>query len=420
MFKKLSGNILIYGGTNAIKSLVPFLMLPLLTSYLSTQEYGELMLIETTIIFLLPFIMLNINGAINVEYFHVKNDKEYKQYVLNALLLSVFSFLFISFFFFIFQNQIANFLHIDKQWIQLLGVFAFLRVPSSILLVIFQVMHKAKFYAYFSIAQTIVDFSLSYYLVVILDYGITGRLLGVYSAFLIFNFITVYLLYTMQYFKTGITFKYTKKILAFGLPLFPHAVGGIVLSLSDRYFISYFYDNSEVGQYSVAYQVSSILLLISLSVNQAWSPFFFSLMKEKKKYMITKGTKILALLYIVSSISLFFISPYIYDFMIDEKFYESKMYFIYLLIGFLFQSFYFLFTNYLFFYKKTVLLSYITLSGALLNICLNYIFIKSYGVVGVAYATMITYAVYFFMVLVMANKVNREYGMSSMQYSKKG
>ena len=66
MLKKLSGNILIYGGTNAIKSLVPFLMLPILTAYLSVSDYGVLSLIEVSILFLAPFITLNINSAIKI------------------------------------------------------------------------------------------------------------------------------------------------------------------------------------------------------------------------------------------------------------------------------------------------------------------------------------------------------------------
>ena len=39
MLKKLSSNIIIYGGTNGIKSLVPFLMLPILTIHLSVEDF---------------------------------------------------------------------------------------------------------------------------------------------------------------------------------------------------------------------------------------------------------------------------------------------------------------------------------------------------------------------------------------------
>ena len=124
MLKKLSGHILSYGGINAFKSLVPFLMLPILTNFITPKEYGNLALIETTILFLLPFVSINVNGAINVEYFKLK-DNEFKEYVLNALFLSFVSFLIFSFVFLVFSNGISTLIHLSPIWIKLLSLFAF-------------------------------------------------------------------------------------------------------------------------------------------------------------------------------------------------------------------------------------------------------------------------------------------------------
>ena len=400
MIKKLTSNILIYGGTNAVKSLVPFLMLPILTMYISPKEYGELALIETTILFLLPFIMLNINGAINVEFFRKDNKSEYKQYVVNAIILSFLSFLFISILLFLLKDTILELINIKQKWIEFLALFTFLRVLTSVILVIFQASQKANYYAYFSIFQTIVDFTISYYLIVVLELGIKGRLIGIYGSFFIFSILAIYILYKMDYFKEKLTLNYTKEILSFGIPLIPHAIGGLILAMSDRYFISYFYDNSEVGLYTVAYQISAVLLLISMSINQAWSPMFFKLMKENKHDYINKFIMILFILFLVSTISVYLLLPLIYDNFIDIRFHDSKVYFFSLLLGFAFQSFYFLFTNYLFYYKKTALLSLITFAGAAINLILNYILIKQYGVIGVAYATAITWFLYFISVAI--------------------
>lgn len=411
MLKKLSSSIVIYGGTNAIKSLVPFLMLPILTFYISPKEYGDLALIETTIMFLLPFVMLNINGAINVEYFRCNDKKEYKQYVVNALILSVFAFLIVSILLFLFKEQLSLWIHLEDKWITLLAIFAFLRVLSTVVLVIFQASQQAKYYAYFSISQTIIDFAISYYFVVVLQDGIEGRLIGVYGSFFIFMLLSLYLLYTMHYFQEKITFKYSKDILAFGIPLIPHVIGGIVLAMSDRYFISYYSGNSEVGLYTVAYQVSALLLLISMSINQAWTPMFFKLMKEKNYNEINKIISILFMLFLLASVGVYLFSSLVYIYFIDIRFHGSKSYFIYLLLGFLFQSLYFLFTNYLFYYKKTSLLSIITFIGAVLNLILNYIFIKMYGTIGVAYATAITWFLYFVTVFIVVKRVQKSYSI---------
>jgi len=409
MLKKLSSSIVIYGGTNAIKSLVPFVMLPILTAYISPEEYGDLSLIETTILFLLPFIMLNINGAINVEYFRKDNKDEYKAYVVNALMLSLIAFFIVFLTLFSFEEILSKWIHLEEKWIDFLALFTFLRVLSSVVLVIFQASQEPKKYALFSISQTIIDFSISYYLVAVLNYGIIGRLSGIYITFFIFSLVSIYILKEMHYFKRKFTFKYTKEILAFGIPLIPHSIGGIILAMSDRYFISYFNGNSEVGLYTVAYQISAILLLVSMSVNQAWSPIFFKLMKEANYKTINKIMVTLFMLFLLISIFVYLISPLIYQYFIDEKFQESKIYFLYLLLGFTFQSLYFLFTNYLFYYKKTSLLSLITLSGATINLILNYYFIQLYGTIGVAYATAITWCLYFIVVFLVHLKLKRIY-----------
>ena len=103
MLNILSKNILIYGVLNALKSLVPLLMLPILTRYMSIEDFGVLSLIETNILFLMPFILLNINSAINVEYHHLSRY-ELKQYITNSITLSMLSFLFCSLIFFLFKS----------------------------------------------------------------------------------------------------------------------------------------------------------------------------------------------------------------------------------------------------------------------------------------------------------------------------
>ena len=75
MLKILSQNIIIYGATNGIKSLVPFLMLPILTIHLSVEDFGILSLVEVCILFLVPLVSLNIASSINVEYFKLEKKE---------------------------------------------------------------------------------------------------------------------------------------------------------------------------------------------------------------------------------------------------------------------------------------------------------------------------------------------------------
>ena len=393
MLKKLSSNILIYGLTNGIKSLVPFLMLPILTMYLSINDYGILSIIEITILFLVPIISLNISGAINVEYFQIERS-QLNQYITNAFMLSLFAFILMFTFFIIFNNAISSVLNIDNTLVLWLPIFALFRVSTQVLLGIYQVSQQPKKFALFTILQTVFDFALSYVLVINFQYGYIGRLEGVYIAFFIFSLTALYLLFKMG-FLSGPTMNYSKGILKFGLPLIPHAISGIVMAMSDRYFISHYIGNEDVGLYTVAYQLSALMLLVSISVNQAWTPILYSLLKSKDKMQqIIVYTLGLALFFIIVGSLIYFLKNILFNLLVDHKFHQAKEFFSWLLLGFVFQSLYFLVTNFLFFEKKTALLAKITISGAILNIILNYFLIQEFGTIGVAYATAITWIIY--------------------------
>jgi O-antigen/teichoic acid export membrane protein len=407
MIKLLSKNIVLYGGTNALKSLVPLLMLPILTAHLTLSDFGVLSIVETTILFVTPFIMLNINAAINVEYFKLEHVK-LKEYVTNALILSLLAFMIVITFVTILREQIALFFDIDTRLIVWIIVFAMLRVVSSVLLGLYQSRQEATHFAFFTLSQTIFDFALSYILVVIYQFGYIGRLEGIYGVYGILSIIGVYLLIKMDYIG-NITFRYTKDILNYGVPLIPHAVSGTVMAMSDRYFISYYVGNDEVGLYTIAYQISALMLLISMSVNQAWSPMLFKLLKEKNIQKVMQITVYLFIMFTLIGIIIYFLQGLLFQVFVDENFYQAKEYFGYLLIGFIFQSFYFLVTNILFFEKKTKLLASMTIIGASINIVLNYFFIQWYSVIGVAYATAITWFLFFLMVLLVDIKLLKGY-----------
>jgi len=400
MLKKLSGDIVIYGGTSVLKSLVPLLMLPILTVYLSPKDYGILSLIEVAILFLTPFITLNINSFINIEFFKV-SQKELGQYITNALILSFISaclFLVIAFFA---KSMIANTLKISSLLVIWIPIFVMLRVVSSVVLGLYQVSEQPIKFAIYTLLQTAIDFALSYILVAVFYQGYIGRLEGVYGAFLITSIYGIYILWGSGYISNKITFKYSKEILMYGMPLIPHVLGGVILAMSDRYFISYYEGNTMVGYYTVAYQMAALMLLISTSVNQAWMPMLYKLLGnyEKNKKLINRYTLLLFSFYTISGIIIYFVSDIIFSLFVDKTFYEAKIFFPILLLGFILQSYYYLFTNFLFFYKKTWLLAKITFFSALLNLILNYILIINYGVIGVAYATTITYGVYFFIIV---------------------
>ena len=392
--KKLSKNIIVYGLSNGLKSLVPFIMIPILTNYISSDEMGLLSLIETTILFLTPFIILNLDAGTSVEYF--KSTKpDLAKFISNGLVLSFISFIVISLIFFFLKDFISEVLVIPSTLILLLPIFVLLRLIPTITLILFQAKQQPVSYLFFSVFQTIFDFSLSTLFIIILSHGYLGRLEGTYIAFFIATLIGIYIVHKMGYFNFRISKVQLQRVLTFGIPLIPHAVGATLLAMSDRYFISYFEGNSYVGLYTVSYQIGALMLLFSRSVNQAWSPMLFDLLKNKNYQKAKLFTGFLFGIFLLIGVMIYFSSGLLFHYFVNPSFFEAKLYFGALLLGFVFQSLYMLFANFIFFSKRTKTLAIITFVSTILNLFLNYILIKEQGVIGVAYATAITWFIYF-------------------------
>jgi len=407
VIKRLSQDIIIYGVTNALRSLVPFLMLPILTAYLSTDDFGVLSLIEVSILLLFPLVSLNVYTGVNVEYFHLTKG-QLGSYITNALLLAFASLSVWLVMALLFTDSLMSWLHLSSGLIVLLPIFAFLRLFPQLLLGILQVEQKAKHYLTVTLVQTLIDFALSYVLVVVYLKGYIGRLEGMYVSILVLCLFTLYYLYKEDLLASP-TLRYSKQILDFSLPLIPHVLGGVIIAMSDRYFISYYAGNESLALYTVAYQVSALMLLFGTSINQAWNPFLFRLLKKENQVKVSvKYSLGLLLLFLGVGTLLYVMKSLLFFIFVDADYYGAKVYFPWLLLGFMFQSFYFLVTNYLFFKKHTKVLASITALGAVLNLILNYYFMQWYGVMGVAYATTLTWGIFFIVVGIVTIKLYRQ------------
>lgn len=399
MIKRIIKDVFSYGVVNALKSLIPILFIPILTSYLSPNDYGMLSIIEVSILLLMPFISLNINGSIGVELYRLEK-KFHSAYISEAIFLSFVSFCFLFIVFFILSLLID--VKVPSYIIRLLPVFCILRVTTSVVDVVYQVKHKIVKFALFTLVQTILDFSFSLLFVIFFNYGFIGRLEGTYISYFIMTCLSFIILYKFKFIISNIKFKYYIQILKFGLPLIPHAISGTILAMSDRYFILYFNGSDSVGFYTVAYQVSAVMLLVGNSITLALSPILYKILNRNRRVDYDNVIKIfigLSILIFITLIIVFCCRDLLFNIFVDESYYGAKIFFPYLLLGFFFQSLHSFFSIYLFYEKLTILLAKLTTSAAIMNILLNYICIKYFSVIGVAYSTAITWGVFSFLVI---------------------
>ena len=175
-----------------------------------------------------------------------------------------------------------------------------------------------------------------------------------------------------------------------------------------RLFVNSMVSVEEVGLYTIAYQITSIIAFFTASFNRAWSPFLFEKLKDgnyKVKLKIVKYTYIYFLAIICLILFLSLLSPFVLRIIVGPKFYYSYKYIFWLALAFAFDGMYYMVVNYIFYIKKVYLLSCISLISALIGIGLNYLLIKNNGAVGAAQATAYTFLINFLMVWALSAKV---------------
>ena len=390
----------IYTGANILNAAAPFLLLPLLTRYLSPADFGIVAMFQVILSFILPFSGLNAEGAVSRQYFE-KDKIDLPTYIGNAFILLFTGSVIVLLTLLLFGKNVESLTSFPFGWMGIIGLCAAGQNISEIGLALWQVQYRAFHYALFRIARTISDIGISVFLVVYLKKNWEGRIEGQFISTIVFSVLTLIILYNGKWIRLKINKAYMINCLEFGIPLIPHVVGAIIIAMSDRIFITRMVGLSEAGLYAAGYQIGMIIGLFQNSFNQAWVPWFYEKLKqknEKTNLNIVKFTYAYFIVILAGAGLLSLIAPSLCTYFLGKDFSSAEIYVFWISLGFAFNGMYKMVVNYFFYIQKTYMVSVITFITAGLNIFLNYCFIKMNGAIGAAQATMISFFVQFLLV----------------------
>jgi len=290
---------------------------------------------------------------------------------------------------------------IPFKWFLLIPVISFFMMINVINKTILRNEGKALLFGGFEISHSLINAGITLMFLIIYGLGWYAQVYGLVVSY--FAFFIVGLVYIKQ--NNYIVLEYDKvvfrKLLKISLPLIPHALGGAILTMSDRIFIEKMINLETVGIYSVGYTFGMIVLLFSNSFIKAWNPWFYKKLaspSHNNKKLIVKYSYlyIIGILGIAIFVGLF--GNYILPYFVDEAYYSAASYIFWIAIGYAMFGMYQIFFPYLVHIEKTSFLAISTTIAAALNLLLNYICINSFGAIGAAYATFLSYLVMFLLV----------------------
>lgn len=405
LFKSIS----IYTISNISKQAVGFLLLPVITTYLSQGQNGDLSTIMAMVTLISPLILLSAHGAVNLEYFRQDQGKEnFTTYVSSSVSNPLIAFLVLTLITLLFGKTIADWLEMDPFWIYMVPLLSLSSLIPQLTSVIYQAKQMPIQHSVYNISMTVIDLLLSIVLIVGLAMNWEGRLWGILGAKLLYSLIGAYLLWRAGLFKLKFNQTYARDALLFGLPLIPHIMAAGVMDLSDRLFIRELISREELGVYDIGYKIGSIILILQASLILAWLPYFYEKLKhidQTNKHKVVGISYVLMLGLLIGAALLWLVSPLIYDLFVGQDFSAGIIYVPYVALSYVFLGFYKMFAGYLFYLKKTWTLSIIAIFNTVLNLVLNYILIREYGAIGAAYATLISYFCFFILVAFVSQRL---------------
>ena len=387
--KKLGNNVILMTIGNIGSKILTFLLVPLYTSCLSSNDYGISDLILTTVSFLLPIFSIQISEAL--LRFALDKEIDDKQVFSIGLRINI-----IGTFFLLMASPFILLIPLLKDY-YLYFIAYYITYCIYVSISNFTCgLGKVKLYTIIGVFQTSTLLIGNILALMIFKLGIRGFL---FSYILSYGLSSLGLLLFGKEYKLFLPNKRVdkniqRKMIEYSLPMIPNSVSWWISNSSDKYILTAICGTTVMGIYSVAYKIPTILSVFYSVFMSAWRissvDDFGS--EDTKLFYSNVYKKIEAGLFVIAALIMLF-NKVLSKILYANEFFEARFFVPILVIAFLLHGLGEFFVSVYTASKKTNMLFYSSLSGAIVNIILNCLMIPFMAGFGAALATLISYGV---------------------------
>lgn len=402
--KALLTGTIVYAIGNLGTKILTFLIVPLYTYYISTSDMGDYDLLMTSVSLLAPIVSLKISDAtynwmIKQTMSNEVCIKATYNYLLKSCALSV-----------IVVGIIGHIAHIWnlKLFLAILVLDPVLETTQKIL----RGLKNQKLFAASGIIYTGILVTLNFITVCVMKLGVTSLLVNT----IISQLVSITLIFALEKrmrclvvtVNKSTLLETQKEMLKYSMPLVPSTLSWWVMSVSDRYVVRFFLGSSFNGIYAIATKFPSVLQTFFVLFNNAWTDMALANLhskEENSKYVSGLFEK----MYMFSFSAIFCLIPMtkvVTQVILSSDYKIGSIYIGFLYLGAIFQGFStFASVGYLQ-SKKTARAATSSLAGAIVNLLVDFILIKS---VGLFAAALSTYAGFLVMWLVRMYDIRKDW-----------
>ena len=281
---------MVYGTADALGKLVSIITAPILTRIFTPDDYGVISLMQTVVGVFVLLAGLNLGSGTYYYFFRAKSPEDQDVVLSTAiyftsslsLLLAIGAWLAAPAVAEVLQPVAAEGLrhtsHDYVAYLRILSIGIFFGMMETQFNSYLRMTRQPKRFMALSLVKLGLTVGLVLYLVVYLRLGIEGSL----WAGVLATVVTALLgsTFVMHRYRAGFSRECFVKLMGYAMPQFPAVVIGWGMLQLNRLFLNEYATLTQLGYYSIATQIASVVLLLLSSFRMAYDPFALSIINR--------------------------------------------------------------------------------------------------------------------------------------------
>lgn len=370
---------------------VSFLLLPLYTALLTTQDYGRIDIYTSLAMIVVPFLTLQVEMALFRFFITDQEQAAQKEivsssYAIIAAMTAAIALVYII---------VSGILDLPHRWLLL-----FYYLSQALAAVLLQTCRAKGDNIGYGMASFISS-ALAVVLNVLFVVGLSWRVEGILAASIIAQLVScVYMLmrtklhYYLQW--TSVSLQRSKQLLGYAIPLVFNQIASWGINYSNRLIIVANWGEGINGIFAVASKFSNITGTFFNVYNVAWTENVVRSMNDADgTSYISRMFEFVFNVYLMLITGIINLLPFLFSVMVNEAFHDAYHHVPILLVGMLFSGMAATLGSIFIAYSKTREVSVTTMLAGACNIALHFLLLKSYGLYAASISTLISFMALF-------------------------
>ena len=401
-YKYLFKNIGLLTISNFGTKILSFILIPLYTSILSTEEYGTYDIYSTTVSLLIPVLSLNVVEAVmRFALDEEKNNTAVFTIGIRKVLLSILIFGII-----VIINFFTNLIPIFSTYALYLFILFLGSLLYTMMIQFTRGIEKISYVAVAGALNSVIMLLLNVLFLVVFNFGLPGYFAANCIAYLIPVVFLSLKIRAWRYIDLkGFDNNLKNEMYDYCKPLVFNNIAWWVNNVSDRYIVTWICDVASNGIYSVAYKIPSVLNIFQSIFSQAWT---ISAVKEfdgNSGFFYSRIYKIYNAGMIIVCSGLIVFDKVLAKLLFANDFYIAWQYAPFLMMSVVFGALSGFLGGIFSAAKRSKVFARTTVVGASVNTILNVFLVYFLGPLGAAISTLVSYVLVWASRLFEANKI---------------